>query len=139
MPTGIGLCCRYAANVAEQQAAQREFRARVAQWRVTVGATREQFAEALRRAEQAHETALGQAKTENDEQLRAAQEEYETLWATTQDWNAAARPQIEKSLQVRKKVEPPRGSWWYPTAGGTWLGVWTRPPAQSTPSRARQA
>jgi hypothetical protein len=30
-------------------------------------------------------------------------------------------------------VELPLDSWWYPTAGVTRLGVWSRPPAQADP------
>jgi hypothetical protein len=30
-------------------------------------------------------------------------------------------------------VELPLDSWWYPSREGTWLGAWSRPPAQADP------
>jgi len=49
---------------------------------------------------------LAKAKDDNDEQLRVAHEEFETLWHSTQEWNEEALPQIERSLQVRSPSGP---------------------------------
>jgi hypothetical protein len=49
---------------------------------------------------------LAKAKEENDERLRVAQEQFETLWHLTQQWNEEALPQIERSLQVCSRPGP---------------------------------